>query len=404
MGAMRRAAAIAIGLLLAAVVATPVSVLSVDRSSANAQAPAQSGQVDASSANAQSKEVLGFFQARDIDHMLHTADYSVLSTIAFFGIAGRRDGTLMTTSHGRPDSRWTAWNSPAMDRIIAKAHAAGTKVVLSFTRFGWTSASLVTTARMLSNPAARSRMAHAIAAEVRRRGIDGANIDFEPIPGSQKHTFVTFVHQVRSALNAINPSYQLTVAATGYIANYDAGGIVSPGGADAIYIMAYQYHGNWSTTTGSIAPLTRNGYDMHDTIANFVAHGAPASKLILGQPYYGYEWPTVSGKVDAATLPAGHTYGYNFSVLYSTAVAIAAAHGRLWDPVEHTPWVRWQSRNCSTCPLTWHELYYDDAQSLGLKYDMVNADGLRGVGIWCVGYEGGRTELNALLREKFGSH
>jgi hypothetical protein len=43
------------------------------------------------------------------------------------------------------------------------------------------------------------------------------------------------------------------------------------------------------------------------------------------------------------------------------------------------------------------ELYWDDTVSLGLKYDLVNRDGLRGVGIWNLNYGGGATELwNAL--------
>ena len=40
-------------------------------------------------------------------------------------------------------------------------------------------------------------------------------------------------------------------------------------------------------------------------------------------------------------------------------------------------------------------------ESLGLKYDLVNARGLRGAGIWALGYDGTRPELYALLKRKF---
>lgn len=350
-----------------------------------------------------SREVFGFFHPGDLAYMLHQADYSALSTVAYFGISSHSTGRLKTTDHGGAlDYRWKAWNSAQMDQIIAKAHAAGTKVLLAVTRFGWTDSTYRSSVKLLENPTARDRLARGIADEVVRRGVDGVALDFEPIPRSVKQQFVTFVHQVRTALDAKRPGFDLTVAATGYIANYDAGGIVSSG-ADAIFIMAYHYHGSWSSSTGNISPLKRPGYDVSDTINTFEADGAPANKLILGLPYYGYEWSTVTGKVHSNTRPAGSTYGFPFSILYRTAVGIAATYGRRWDPLEKAPWVRWQYRACGSCPLTWRQLYYDDVESYGLKFDLVNQRNLRGVGIWALGYEGTHTELDHLLKQKFSS-
>jgi len=175
-----------------------------------------------------SREVFGFFHPGDLGYMLHEADFSALSTIAYFGISSHSNGALKTTDHGgSPDYRWTAWNSPRMNRVIAHAHAAGTKVLLTVTRFGWTSPTYRSSVHLLQNPTARDRLAHEIAAEVARRGVDGVALDFEPIPHAVKQQFVTFVHQVRVALDAQRSGYDLTVAATGYIANYDAGGNVS---------------------------------------------------------------------------------------------------------------------------------------------------------------------------------
>jgi spore germination protein YaaH len=354
--------------------------------------------------NGLSREVFGFFHPGDLDHMLHQADLGTLSTIAYFGISSHSTGRLKRTVHGGGiDYRWKAWTSPKMDQVISKAHAAGTRVLLTVTRFGWTSSTYRSSVRLLENPVARNRLAHEIADEVMRRGVDGVALDFEPIPQAVKQQFVTFVHRVRKALNAKRSGLDLTVAATGYIANYDAGGIVASG-ADAIFVMAYHYHGNWSSATGNISPLKRPGYDLRDTIDTFEADGAPAGKLILGLPYYGYEWSTVTGLAHSDTRPAGSTYGFPFSILYRTAVAIAATYGRRWDPVEEAPWVRWRYRACSSCPLTWRQLYYDDVQSYGLKFDLVNQRNLRGVGIWALGYEGTRTELDHLLKQKFGSH
>ncbi|MBA2275945.1 MAG: hypothetical protein H0W00_04505 [Chloroflexi bacterium] len=347
------------------------------------------------------REVYGFFHPGARDHMLRVADYSVLSTVAYFAIPASGKGRLKThRPSGAPEYNWTAWNSSQMDRIIDRAHAAGTKVVLTVTRFGWSSGGLQTTQRLLSSATARQRLAGEIAAELQRRGVDGVNIDFEPIPGSERQNFVRFIRTLRTALDAARPGLDLSVAATGYVANYDIAGLTAPGAADSVFIMAYHYRGSWSPRAGSIAPLTSSVYDVTDTVDKYTDL-APPGKIILGLPYYGYTWSTKGKKNRSRTLPAGATYGYPRSTIVSSAMALAEQHGRRWDPVEQGPWVRWQFRNCPTCPLTWRQLYYEDEQSLGLKYDLINDRNLRGVGIWALGYEGAYTGLNEVLRDKF---
>src|SRR5207245_9606700 len=49
----------------------------------------------------------------------------------------------------------------------------------------------------------------------------------------------------------------------------------------------------------------------------------------------------------------------------------------------------------------WHELQDENQRSLGAKYDVVNATGVRGMGIWAVGYEGGKPEIWAQLTTYF---
>ena len=46
-------------------------------------------------------------------------------------------------------------------------------------------------------------------------------------------------------------------------------------------------------------------------------------------------------------------------------------------------------------------MYYDDAASLMLRYDLVNSAELRGAGIWALGFDGTRPELRAALADKF---
>jgi flagellar hook assembly protein FlgD len=129
----------------------------------------------------------------------------------------------------------------------------------------------------------------------------------------------------------------------------------------------------------------------------------PASKLILGVPYYGRAWSTDSSALDAANI-SGTKNGASTTVVYSTAYQYALDHGRRWDPLEGVAWTAYRRQNCTArygCVNPWRELYYDDAAALGRKYDLVNRYNLRGAGIWALGYDGTRPELHTALKAKF---
>ena len=48
-------------------------------------------------------------------------------------------------------------------------------------------------------------------------------------------------------------------------------------------------------------------------------------------------------------------------------------------------------------------MFFENQESLKIKYELVHKYGLKGVGIWALGYDGGYQELWNALEEKFGS-
>src|SRR5207245_878677 len=68
-----------------------------------------------------------------------------------------------------------------------------------------------------------------------------------------------------------------------------------------------------------------------------------------------------------------------------------------WDYASSTPWASWHSPAtndpCGGNHNSWRELYYDNATSLGDKYDLVNNRNIRGIGMWALGYDHGYTDL-----------
>jgi spore germination protein YaaH/flagellar hook assembly protein FlgD len=349
------------------------------------------------------RQVFGFLPYWELSDGSTTLNYDVLSTIAYFGVGANANGDLIkVNADGSTSVGWSGWTSSKLTSIIDAAHQKGTRVVLTVQAFAWTTGQANNQAALLDSDAARLNLAQQIAAAVRDRGADGVNLDFEPLVSGRADAFTAFVRTLRAQLDAITPGYQLTFDTTGSIGNYPIEDATASGGADAIVIMGYDYRTASSSTAGSVAPLDGPAYDLTDTAIAYLAR-VPASKLIMGVPYYGRAWSTVSDAPNAKTQ-TGTQYGPSASVTYASAVDLAAQYGRRYDTLEQSAWFAYQRQNCSTtygCVTTWREVYYDDAQSLRAKYDMINRYGLRGAGIWALGYDGTRPELYQALADKF---
>jgi spore germination protein YaaH len=334
------------------------------------------------------REVLGFLPYWELGS---TLNYDTLSTIAYFGVDLNGDGTLNRSGNG-----WNGWNSSGMTSVISDAHAHGTRVALSVESFAWDTGGAATQTAVLSNPAVSLTAAQQIAAEVGRRGADGVNLDFEPIASGQITNFVTFTRLVRAELDKVHPGYELTFCATGAPGTYDLPDLLAPGAADAVFIMGYDLRGGSPTYAGSIDPLTSTltTYSLTRVVNTFISQ-VPASKVILGLPWYGHAWSTGTNNAVYAPTANGSTYGNPASgITYSDALGVAAFHltdtppgnGLQYDTAEQTAWTAYYGTFGGTSP-TWRELYFDDARALGVRIDAIDGWDLRGLGIWALGYD-----------------
>lgn len=349
------------------------------------------------------REVFGFLPYWQLADDSTRLDYDLLSTIAYFSVGVARDGTLVKRNpDGTVTTGWAGWTSSRLTGVINAAHTKGTRVVLTLTMFAWTTGQAQAQATFLDDAGARKRLARQAAAAVRDRGADGINLDFEPLVEGREDEFVALVQAIRAELDAISPGYQLTFDALGRIGNYPVAEATAPGAADAVFIMGYDYRTSGSPIAGSISPLAGPAYDLADTVLAYLDE-VPAAKIILGVPWYGRAWSTVSDELNARTQ-TGPKYGASASVRYGQAIEVAATRDLRWDDREQAAWFAYRRSNCTKtygCVTSWRQVYYDDDRSLRLKYDLVNRSGLRGVGIWALGYEGTRRELSTALADKF---
>ena len=340
---------------------------------------------------------------------LQNLDYSLVSTIAYFSIGANANGTLAKASSGQPTVGWAGWTSAAMTDVITKAHARGVKVVLTVTMMAWDHDYGAMQA-LLTSSTNRGRLATDIANAVKSRNADGVNLDFEPMPNSLETQYTAFVRKVRAELERVGAGSYLTVAATGGAATWDEGyelvdnadangySLVSPGSAHAIMVMAYDFNWSGSARAGAVAPIdSPYVIDSREAMAAFLAR-VPPSKLIWGVPYYGRAWTTTgSGQNSVTCRSAGTCKAASWASGYVDARQAAADHGRRWDDAGRVPWYRFDSTTYDT----WVQGYYDDSASLNVKYDLVKAHDLRGIGIWHLLMDGSRTELWSRLASEF---
>ena len=301
-------------------------------------------------------------------------NFNLISTIAYFSAEITPTGGI-SNDHGWPPTS-----------LINTAHAAGTDVVLTATLF---SNNDLTT--LLSSSANRQTLITHLVNRVSSGNGDGVNIDFEVMPASQNNNMVQFIADLKIAFENAIPGSQVTLAMPAVDWNdawdYNALANIS----DGLFIMGYDYFYSGSSTSGPNAPLTGSGYTVTWTINDYLNKtNNQSDKLILGCPYFGFEWPTASGSAGASTTGAGS------AKFYSEMENNALSFGKLWHSESQTPWYKYQNTG-------WIQGWYDDSLSLSLKYDLAMDRGLKGIGVWAMGYDGSDTELWDLLSAKFGA-
>jgi spore germination protein YaaH/flagellar hook assembly protein FlgD len=349
------------------------------------------------------RQVFGFLPYWELSGASTSLNYGTLTTIAYFSVGADAAGNLRKRNgNGSLTTGWGGWTSSSMTAVINAAHAHGTRVVLTASVFAWSGTGAAAQRALLGSATARANFARQLVAAVRDRGADGVNLDFEPLVSGQEAHFVALIKTIRARFNAIHAGYQITFDTTGYIGNYPLEASVGPSAADAVFIMGYDYRTDSASSSGSVDPLSGPRYDLADTVRQYTARISP-SRVILGLPWYGRAWSTASSSPHSSNT-SGAKYGYSTAVNYSNIPALVAKYGRRWDAVEQSPYIVYRRQNCTSaygCVTSWRQVWYDDASSLGRRYQLVNDYGLRGAGMWALGYDGGFQDMVRALSDAF---
>jgi spore germination protein YaaH/putative cell wall-binding protein len=350
------------------------------------------------------REVLGFLPYWKLDTTTRASlRLDLVSTIAYFSVGVQANGYLARGSSATPTVGWSGWTSSAMTELINAAHARGVRVVPTITMMAWDS-DYTEMSSLLNSASYRSRLVSEVVAMVRDRRADGVNIDFEPVPSSLRAQFTSLVRQLKAGLRNARVGSYVTVdtmaGAATWATGYDVAGLTASGAADALMVMAYDFHYAGSSRAGGVAPMESDHiFAAGDALRAHVADVAPG-KVIWGIPYYGRAWNTTSDALNATVRSPAQSVA--FSYYWSDAgtpaggKVLAQRYGRRWDGTGQVPWFAFRDSGGG-----WRQGYYDDPASLRVKYNAVLGSDLAGIGIWHLGMDTGVPDLWNVIEDKF---
>ncbi|BCN31452.1 glycosyl hydrolase family 18 protein [Anaeromicropila herbilytica] len=258
--------------------------------------------------------------------------------------------------------------------------------------------------------ASRTVFADSIVDFIVKYGFDGVDIDWEyPVGGGlstnihrpeDKQNFTLMLQKIREKLDARgvidNKHYLLSIAgASGswYINNVELG--ILHKYLDYANIMTYDIHGTWDSYTDFNAPLYNNTDtspqykgSVDEYVKAWINAGFPASKIVLGVPFYGYIYKAVTNQNNGLY----QTYSGGQSISYASIAANylnASGYVRYFHSQSMVPWLF----NGNTF------ITYDDEISMAKKAQYMKANSLGGIAMWELSQDPNRVLLNALYEQ-----
>lgn len=223
---------------------------------------------------------------------------------------------------------------------------------------------------ILSDPQKRQQVINTVSDSLIQNNIDGINIDFENIDIKNKADYVDFIRELKNTLQPHGILVSVDVSRENpdpfWSGSFDRRGLGKV--ADYIVLMGYDEDLGGGGHAGSVAslPWVEKGLQL-------LLNDVPASKVILGIPFYTRDWVT----------------DLNTSKLHSTELAltdlerIIADKGlvKKWDPASKQNYVEYLEGNEK------HQIWVEDENSVKLRLNLVENYNLKGTAAWCIGKE-----------------
>lgn len=308
---------------------------------------------------------------------------------AYFALHLKGDGTLYTHVNRREqDPGYTNYlrirDEKPTDKAFVLTYMPESQKALE---------SIVTSER------SRARAVDTIVETVRESGAAGVNIDFEPVgeTNSYREEFTEFMQNLHIRLAAekkmVSVSVYASAASRARIWDLEK---LSPL-VDYVVVMAYDYTLPGDEKTGPNSPLRGAGtLFKHDIVTNLaeITKLIPGEKVLLGIPFYGYEWSTNDTVKYTPTSKRGSVASLERidDLIRENTLEL------LWDRNSLTPYAirRVEGEVVS-------QIYFENESSIRLKLDLVKQAELGGIAIWALGYEGNNPALWSVITDSLNT-
>ena len=223
---------------------------------------------------------------------------------------------------------------------------------------------------LLNDIPIQDRFLNNIVTTAKKYNFRDIHFDFEHLRPADREAYNQFLRKAKTRFKregwllstALAPKTSATQQGQWYEAHdYKAHGEI----VDFVVIMTYEwgYSGGPAMAVSPIGPV-RN-------VLEYAISEMPASKIMMGQNLYGYDWtlPFVQGTIAKAVSP-------------QQAIALAAAnHVQIqYDTRAQAPFFKYTDKNGKQ-----HEVWFEDARSIQAKFNLIKELGLRGMSYWKLG-------------------
>lgn len=320
-----------------------------------------------------------------------------LTHLAYFSLTIDSAGNIITKEEDYLEPGYNTLQSEAFLDIVANLDNNGSNVELVITQFN-----ADTIAAFVASEKAHENFFTSLDNILIAYPFSGINIDFE-MNGSPsqktKENLSIFMKKLDEHIDSkytdMTVSIDMYASAASQESLWDVEAIESH--VDYIVVMAYDFHQRSSSQAGPVAPLFGGdsvwSSSINSYLQDFIAV-VPSEKILLGIPFYGYEWQTTSRESQSHTFPDTGSTASIKRVNELLAKKTELHVQEHWNETALSPYISYVEDG------EIYVVYYENSRSISYKLDYVNQLNLGGIAIWALGYEGDTRELWDVIDRK----
>tara|TARA_A100001015_G_scaffold264362_1_gene311931 strand:- start:1962 stop:3743 length:1782 start_codon:yes stop_codon:yes gene_type:complete len=320
--------------------------------------------------------------------------FQLLSTVSFFSYK-------IDPKTGEPQNpeQLKEWNESS---FVETAQDNNTRVLLTVSLHGKNNI-----IEFFDDEIKREKLYDNVSDLVIEQNADGIDLNFENLPNSHAKAFLDFTVEFKEKLaeefdkkNMNSPFLSLTLPPSQISESFDIKRLDSH--VDLFVIMGYDLHSK--DDPGPTSPLQSENSEisLFSIIDRYSKYGLNKNKTLLALPYYGLMYD-IESSIDSTNSELKLKPSLETKLTYSEINKVFIENPNLklntvLDPISMT-----KQLSVVFDDYSMKEIFYDDSYTLSKKYAFAISQGLKGVGIWALGFDNNRDELWSLIDESFAT-